>query len=62
MSDPLGLLWGTVMVLGLLGLVASYFASHDPRWKRQRRLEPDAEAGEHGHARARDCLRRRRQA
>ena len=59
MSDLLELCWVTVIVLGLLGLGASYFASHDPSWKRQRRLELDAEAGEHGRARARDRQRQR---
>ena len=60
MSDLLELCWVTAFILGLLGLGASYFASHDPRWKRQSRLELEAEAGEHGRDRARD--RHRRQA
>ena len=59
MSDLLELCWVTVLILGLLGLGASYFASHDPRWKRQSRLELDADAGEHGHARAHDRQRQR---
>jgi hypothetical protein len=62
MSDYLGLVWGAVMVLGLLGLFASFFAAHDPRWRRRDQLEVDAEADEDGRSRAYNHQRRRRQA